>query len=100
MNELSVKILHPIFMLETHQHTSGQPKSFEYSNKEPGVTLIICVYIEILGGFLVKSFLFQNMRPLVAFNMFTLLGPRLFLKIKICWNDDIPEFTTTLPCYG
>ena len=79
-------------MLETHQLTNGQPKSFEYSNQEPGVTLI-CVYIELLGGFLVKSFFFQITRPLVAFNMFKPLGPRpFFLKKKICWNDDIPEF--------
>ena len=41
MNEVSVKTLYPVFMLETHQHTGGQLKSFEYSNKDPGVTLII-----------------------------------------------------------
>ena len=41
MNEVSVKTLYPVFMLKTHQHTGGQPKLFEYSNKDPGVTLII-----------------------------------------------------------
>ena len=82
-------------MLETHQLTNGQPKSFEYSNQEPGVTLI-CVYIELLGGFLVKSFFFQITRPLVAFNMFKPLGPRpFFFKKKSVGTMTFPNFTTT-----